>query len=420
MNELPTDAASSFFDRRGFLKTGVLASMASLLGTDIVYADRLPKGYVPLTFDTDPMPAKHKDLIVLNDKPWNVEAPAHLLDDAVTPADKMFIRNNGLIPEKIDAATWTLTINGESVKTSKTYKLSDLKKKFKSYTYQLVLECAGNGRAGYFPKTAGNQWTDGAVSCAEWTGVRLKDILADVGLKDNAVYIGYYGKDLHLSQDPTKSPISRGVPMHKALEDETLVAWAMNGQDIPLTHGAPLRLVIGGWPASVSGKWLHTIAVRDKVHDGTKMTGKSYKLPIHPVAPGVDPPESEFKIIESMPVKSLITFPKTGLTLNATQTAGGTPLTVRGHAWAGDRVVKVMQISYDFGATWQPATLQPAKNRLAWQQWTAELKLPQAGYYELWARATDTAGVSQPMVMPQWNPEGYCNNSCHRIAVKIV
>ncbi|RAJ95610.1 secreted protein [Larkinella arboricola] len=410
---------SPLFNRRGFLKKSTLATMAGVLGTQIVFAESLPAGYLPLVFEplaeTNPMASKHKDMTVLNDKPWNVEAPAHLLDDAVTPANKMFIRNNGLIPEKIDVANWKLTINGESVKASKSYSLNDLKKRFKTYTYQLVLECAGNGRAGYVPQTAGNQWTDGAVSCAEWTGVRLKDILADAGLKDDAVYIGYYGQDLHVSKDPTKAVISRGVPIKKALEDETLVAWAMNGQDIPLTHGYPLRLVVGGWPASTSGKWLHTIAVRNKVHDGAKMTGKSYRVPINPVPPGVDPPEDQFRIIEAMPVKSLITFPKTGATVEL-----GQPIPVRGHAWAGDRAVKTMYVSYDFGATWQECKLKAPKNRLAWQQWNLDLKLPQKGYYEIWARAVDDAGVSQPMVMPQWNPEGYCNNACHRIAVKVV
>ena len=238
--------ADSLFNRRGFLTKSSLATMVSLLGANIVFADQLPRNYLPLPFEVDPMATKNKGLVVLNDKPWNVETPAHLLDDAVTPADKLFIRNNGLFPESVDPATWTLTINGESVKKPRTYTLAELKKKFTAHTYQLTLECAGNGRSGYVPKTAGNQWTDGGVGCAEWTGVRLKDILADVGLTDSAVYIGYYGKDLHLSQDPTKPVISRGVPIRKAMEDETLVAWAMNGQDIPLVHGAPLRLVVGG------------------------------------------------------------------------------------------------------------------------------------------------------------------------------
>jgi DMSO/TMAO reductase YedYZ molybdopterin-dependent catalytic subunit len=403
------------FNRRGFLKKSSLATLTALLGTEIVFANKLPAGYLPILADTDPMATKNKGLVVLNDKPWNVETPAHLLDDAITPADKLFIRNNGLIPASVDAGSWTLTINGESVKKAKTYTLADLKKKFKSYTYQLTLECAGNGRAGYFPKTSGNQWTDGGVGCAEWTGVRLKDILADVGLTSDAVYIGYYGKDLHLSQDPEKPVISRGVPMRKALEDETLIAWAMNGKDIPLVHGAPLRLVVGGWPASASGKWLYTIAVRNKVHDGAKMTGKSYRVPINPVEPGQDPPEDQFRIIESMPVKSLITFPQTGAQLDKSKS-----LALRGHAWAGDRSVKELSVSIDFGATWQKADLKPAKNRLAWQHWSASVTFPRPGYYEVWARATDDAGVSQPMVMPQWNPEGYCNNSCHRIAVRIA
>ena len=405
----------TFFDRRGFLKKSSLATLTALLGGDIVFAHKLPRNYLPVAVDVDPMASKNKGLVVLNDKPWNVETPAHLLDDAITPADKLFIRNNGLMPPTVSVDTWTLTVNGESVKKAKTYTLADLKKKFRPYTYQLTLECAGNGRSGYVPKTAGNQWTEGGVGCAEWTGVRLKDILADVGLTSDAVYIGYYGKDLHLSQDPTKPVISRGVPMRKALEDETLVAWAMNGQPIPLAHGAPLRLVVGGWPASVSGKWLHTLAVRNKIHDGAKMTGKSYKLPINPVEPGVDPSEDQFRIIESMPVKSVITFPKTGALLPV-----GQPLALRGHAWAGDRAVRDLSVSIDFGATWQKADLKPPKNRLAWQHWSAAIPFPRLGYYEVWAKATDDAGVSQPMVMPQWNPEGYFNNSCHRIAVKIA
>ncbi len=400
-------------DRRGFLTRSAVATLTALVGADVVFADSLPAHYLPLGLEPDPMVGKHKDMIVLNNKPWNVETPAHLLDDLITPTDRMFVRNNGLTPDVIDPATWTLTINGESVVKPKMYSLRDLKTRFQQHTYQLTLECAGNGRSGYFPKTAGNQWAEGGVSCADWTGVRLKDILADVGLTTDAVYIGYYGKDLHLSLDPAKPVISRGVPMHKALEDETLVAWAMNGADIPAVHGAPLRLVVGGWPASVSGKWLHTIAVRNKIHDGAKMAGKSYKVPTNPVEPGIDPPEDQFRIIESMPVKSVITYPKTGAVLSA-----GQSLAVRGHAWAGDRAVHELLISIDFGATWQPANLKPAHNRLAWQHWSATVSLPRPGYYELWARAIDDAGVSQPMVMPQWNPEGYCNNACHRIAIK--
>ena len=161
----------------------------------------MPKGYIPLALqDPDPFKLFNLDnrMSVLNSKPWNIEAKAHLLDDKITPNKFMFIRNNGLIPEKIDAKTWTLTIDGESVKESKTYTLADLKSKFKQHTYQLTLECGGNGRSEFDPPAKGNQWTIGAVSCAEWTGVRLSDVLQDAGIKNDAVYIGYHAADISL------------------------------------------------------------------------------------------------------------------------------------------------------------------------------------------------------------------------------
>ena len=404
-------------NRRSFIQKSVVGFI-SVFGSEVVFAKNLPKemgilGEKP--FAADLPEGKHKDLMLLNDRPWNIETPPHLLADAITPADKMYVRNNGNLPENIDAKKWELIIEGESAKVRKVFTINDLKTKFKTYTYQLTLECGGNGRYGFSPQTSGNQWQDGAVSCAEWTGVRLRDVLESVGIKDDAVYIGYYGKDTHLSGDATKSSISRGVPMHKALEDQTLLAWAMNGQEIPLQHGFPLRLVIGGWPASVSGKWLSRISIRNKIHDGEKMSGHSYRVPSYPIEAGAKISDADFKIIESMPVKSVITFPKTGAIIQEKQT-----LDLRGHAWAGDFEVSEMNVSIDFGATWQKCELSKPKNRLAWQHWSAKINFPQKGYYELWAKATDAQGIAQPMVIPAWNPGGYLNNSCHRIAVKIA
>lgn len=405
------------YNRRGFLKNSGLAAIATVIGTEMVHADKLPMQVVLSDMgEKDALKGKSAEMIVQGDKPWNVESPLHLLDDEVTPVEKMFIRNNGLVPEKVDVKNWTLTIDGESVIAPKTYTLAELKKKFKHHTYQLVLECGGNGRSGYAPSTSGNQWGQGAVHCAQWTGVRLKDILKDVGVKNDAVYIGYHSKDLHLSRDPKKESISRGVPIAKAMEDETLIAFALNGKDIPEFHGFPLRLVVGGWPASVSGKWLSAISVRNKVHDGAKMDGHSYRIPKNPIAPGEEVPQTDqyFKIIESMPVKSIITFPKSGAMI-----AEKTELALRGHAWAGDYAVKKVESSVDFGATWQPCSLQAPANRLAWQHWNTKVKFPVNGYYEVWVRATDENGIAQPMVSPAWNPGGYLNNACERIAVKV-
>jgi len=374
-------------------------------------------GYTPLALqDPDPFKLfnKHKDMIVLNDKPWNIEAQAHLLDDQITPNSCMFIRNNGLVPEDIDHNAWTLTIDGESVKNKKTYTLSELKSKFEQHTYQLTLECGGNGRAEFDPPAKGNQWTIGAVHCASWTGVRLRDVLEDAGIKSNAVYIGYHAVDKHLSLDPKKEPISRGCPMNKALQDETLLAFKMNDEDIPLIHGYPLRLVAGGWPASVSGKWVDRISIRNKVHDGTKMTGTAYRVPCEPVAPGEKVKDEDMCIIESMPVKSLITYPKTGAMIQK-----GKSLSIRGHAWAGELEVSKMEYSIDFGSTWSTCSVAEPENRLAWQHFSANVDFPKPGYYEVWARATDTNGMAQPMILPGWNPKGYLNNACHRIAVKV-
>ena len=405
-------------NRRKFVQNSGLTALGALLGADIVFGSVMPKGYVPLGLqDPDPFKMFDKDpeMVILNDKPWNIESLAHLLDDRVTPNRAMFIRNNGRIPESVDPATWTLGFKGESVRAEKTYTLAELKSRFPQHTYQLTLECGGNGRSEFDPPAKGNQWSVGAVSSAEWTGVRLRDLLDDVGIKSNAVYIGYHAADTHLSGDPNKEPISRGMPIQKAMQDETLVAFQMNGRDIPLAHGHPLRLVAGGWPASVSGKWLNGISVRDRVHDGAKMTGTSYRVPCNPVAPGTKVADEDMCIIESMPVKSLITYPKTGATLSL-----GKSISFRGHAWAGELEVVKMQYSIDFGSTWKECTLEAPSNRLAWQHFSGETTFPKEGYYELWARAIDSRGNAQPMVLPGWNPKGYLNNACHRIAVKVV
>ena len=227
--------------------------------------------------------------------------------------------------------------------------------------------------------------------------------------------VAYESADTHLSGDPGKQPISRGVPLAKALEPESLIAFAMNGAPIPDAHGAPLRLVCGGWPGSVSGKWLRRILVRNRVHDGAKMTGTAYRVPAYPVAPGEKVPDADMRIITTMPVKSLITFPASGDVVAANK-----PLDIRGHAWAGDLAVSGVDVSHDFGATWQRAQVDPPPNRLAWQRWRARVTLPTAGYWEVWVRATDSAGVSQPMLVPGWNPKGYLNNATHRIALRAV
>ncbi|MDX1403968.1 MAG: sulfite oxidase [Woeseiaceae bacterium] len=401
--------------RRGFLRGSGLAAMSAALGASIPFAHLMPGGLIPAALAQASFELPGKDgLTVLNDRPINAETPAHLLDDEVTPASRLFVRNNGIPPVEPYASTWTLQLAGESCVEPKTLTLAELKERFRHRTLQLQIECGGNGRSEFYPPARGNQWTTGAIGCPEWTGVRLKDVLDYCGVKDDAVYVAYEAADRHLSGDPGKQPISRGVPLHKALEDESMIVWALNGEPLPLLHGYPLRMLCAGWPASVSGKWLTKILVRDRVHDGEKMLGQSYRVPCQPVAPGASVADEDMCIIESMPVKSLITYPKSGISHTA-----GEALEVRGHAWAGDRSVAEVFVSIDFGASWQKARLAKAVNRLAWQHFSTQVEFPQPGYYEVWARAIDSEGVSQPMVLPGWNPRGYLNNACHRIAVGV-
>lgn len=416
-------AKGSQFSRRNLLKWGA-GSAALMLGAEVPFLANLPEGLLPIALagegeimlDGDELIAARPDMTVLNRRPINMEATAHILDDAITPASSLFVRNNGMLPDYDEhpAESWTLTIDGE-VDTPLTLTIADLKRDFEVVKKRLWIECGGNGRKYYEPGASGNQWSLGAIGCPEWTGVRLKDVLAKAGVKDGAVYTAHHSIDAHLSGDPEKVPISRGVPIDKAMGDENLIVFEMNGEALPVLNGYPLRLMVPGWPGSCSQKWLKRIQIRDKVHDGTKMTSTAYRMPAYPVSPGTEVPKEDMEIIHEMPVKSLVTFPITG-----SRTARGKSFEVRGHAWSGQGDVSKMQVSTDFGATWQDATLDAPANKFAWQQWRAEITLDEAGYYEVWARATDHTGVAQPNVVPGWNPKGYLNNMQHRIAVFAV
>jgi sulfite oxidase len=423
-------------NRRGFLEASGLVAMGATLGGGIPFAATMPGGMIPAAFaqaqpaGTPPaggsgsgsapkgpqplkFPGKDERLVVLGDRPLVAETPEHLLDDDTTPTDKFFIRNNGQILDATkEPDKWKLTVDGE-VNGKLELALGELKQKFKPVTRRLVLECGGNGRSFFTPQARGNQWTNGGVGCAEWTGVRLADVLKAAGVKPSAVFTGHYGADPHLSGDPNRVALSRGVPIKKAMDESNLIAWAMNGQDLPPVHGFPLRLVIAGWPGSLSEKWLTRIWVRDKVHDGQGMGGTSYRVPVKPIVPGANDDGKTFRELESMPVRSIITDPANGATFGA----GNRELKLRGAAWAGDYTVKDVAVSIDYGASWQKAKVAKPKNKYDWQRWTASVKLPTDGYYEVWTRATDARGVMQPHVAGNWNPQGYGANPMHRIAV---
>jgi len=368
------------------------------------------KGPQPLKY-----PGKDSGLVVLGDRPLVAETPESFLDDDTTPTEKFFIRNNGQMPEETkDPDNWKFVIDGE-VTNKVEITLGELKKKFKPVTRRLVIECGGNGRSYFNPQARGNQWTNGGIGCAEWTGVKLSDVLKLAGVKKSAVFSAHFGADPHLSGEKGKDAISRGVPIKKLMDENNLLVWAMNGEALPLIHGFPLRLIVPGWPGSVSAKWVTRIWIRDRAHDGQGMGGTSYRVPINPMVPGDKVDEKNFRDLESMPIRSIITNPSNGLKL----TKGIREMTVRGAAWAGDNTVKEVHVSLDYGATWQKAKLAKPKNKYDWQRWDAKINFPSDGYFEIWTRGTDSKGVMQPHVAGNWNPQGYGANPMHRIAVLI-
>ncbi|MDP3158457.1 MAG: sulfite oxidase [Reyranella sp.] len=394
--------------------------MATVVGASLPpIGAALAQGTAPAVAPKGPklleMDGKAK-LAVLGDKPLVAETQAELMDDSVTPTDKLFVRNNGQVPDVTgDPKAWKIKIDGE-VNTPLELSVGDLMSRFPNVTYQLMLECGGNGRSFFSPEARGNQWTNGGAGCPQWTGVRLADVLKAAGLKSSAIYTGHYGADPTLAGETNKPTISRGMPIAKAMEEHTLIAFKLNGKDMPLIHGAPVRLVVPGWAGSLSTKWLNRIWIRDKQHDGPGMGGFSYRLAKTPIVPGTKGDEKDTVILESMPVRSVITFPADGARL----AAGTKKLDLRGQAWAGEADIKTVDISTDYGVTWKPAKVDPAPNKYAWQRFTAAVDLPSAGYYEVWAKATDSKGVTQPFIAGNWNPQGYGANPINRIRVLVA
>ncbi|WP_431304325.1 sulfite oxidase [Sediminicoccus sp. BL-A-41-H5] len=346
-------------------------------------------------------------LISLADPALNQESPPHALGHPITPTALFFVRNNGTLPE-VAPEDWRLEVTGR-VHRPLVLRLEELRARFPVVELTAVLECAGNGRSGFAPPVPGLAWGPGAVGCARWTGVRLADVLAAAGVVEDAVYVAHESPD-HVIGAPGRLALSRGLPLAKAMAQETLLAFAMNGAPLDPLHGFPLRVVAPGYPGSAWQKWLSRIVVRDCEHDGAKMTGLDYRLPRRPVAPGEAPDPAIFDVITDMPVKSLITAPAEGFSATG-------PLTISGFAWSGAIPVTRVALSADGGATWQEAPLEPGEGRWAWRGFEARLALP-PGEVELIARATDAAGNTQPME-PPWNPRGYCNNAVHRIRGRI-
>jgi hypothetical protein len=275
-----------------------------------------------------------------------------------------------------------------------------------------VVECAGNGRGFYEPPVPGVQWGSGAVGNARWRGVRLGDVLKRAGIKDSAKEIVFDGADIPLGTMPD---FQRSIPMKKALDSNTIVAFEMNGEALPMKHGYPLRVVAPGWASDSWVKWLTSIRVLDKEFDGFWMKS-AYRHPGKPVAPGTAVPMEQMQPVTSLRVKSVIAAP-----LDGAQALTGKSLTIRGVAWSGDAgPVTAVDVSVDAGRTWKQAVLrQDQRTQFGWRQWEFNWTPPREAYYSILARAHDAAGNTQPLDQ-EWNPSGYLWNVVPRVGVNVV
>ena len=337
-------------------------------------------------------PGKEK-LLVRSLRPPDYESPVALLDSWITPIENFYVRSHLPVPPALDAAGWTLQIEGE-VATPLMLSMDEIRK-LPSTTITATLECAGNGRAFFDPPVAGIQWGKGAVGTARWTGARMADVLKRASVRSTGRFVLMNGADRALG---TMQDFVRQVPIEKAMHPDTLIAYEMNGGPIPLLHGFPLRAIIPGWEGAYSMKWLTNLRVVDREFDGF-WVATAYRYPTKRVAPGAAVDAKDMAPLTGLVVKSLITKPLEGATL-----APG-KIDVGGFAWAGETDIARAEVSIDHGASWQPARLTGEQARYAWRRFEHTFAATKPESYLIMARATDSTGRTQPMA-PPWNPSG--------------
>jgi DMSO/TMAO reductase YedYZ molybdopterin-dependent catalytic subunit len=295
------------------------------------------------------------------------------------------------------------------VERPRAFTLQELRQ-FEPVTITAVVQCSGNGRAFYRPKVPGVQWERGAVGNAQWTGVRLRDVLAMAGVKEPAQHVQLQGADRPVVA--TVPLFVRSIPLTKALHPDTILAYEMNGRPLPLLHGAPLRVIAPGWMADSCTKWLTEITVQAEEAQGYYMQ-TAYRVPVQPLEPGASSNGQATVPVEAMVVKSLIAAPGEGETVKAG------PVTIQGVAWGGEAKVVKVEVSFDEGRTWEQARLIGEDHPYAWRQWQFLWRVKTAGTVTIVCRATDARGETQPASSP-WNPSGFLWNGWDRITVTVV
>jgi DMSO/TMAO reductase YedYZ molybdopterin-dependent catalytic subunit len=347
-------------------------------------------------------------------RPPNFETPLKYFNEAFTPNEAFFVRYHLPSIPRVDAQAWTLKVGGDSVASPLEFTLHELKRNFEQVEIAAVNQCAGNRRGLVQPHAPGIQWGYGAMGNARWRGVRLKDVLKKAGIKENALEIVAHGADAGLID---KTPdFAKSLPIWKALDDNTLIAFAMNGAPLPHWHGFPARLIVPGWTATYWMKHVTSLNVVSKPFDGFWMK-TAYRVP-KGAFPGLEEFDSQSSEVNTpiteILVNSLITNIENGQTFNL-----GQPIKVKGIAWDGGHGIDRVELSIDQGKTWQRADLLEDYGRFSWRQWRYEFQSRNKGSLTLMARATNHKGTTQPV---DWtpNPAGYHHNRIQNLKLVIA
>lgn len=356
-------------------------------------------------------------LIQLTDRPVQLETPRHWFLEPITPNAAFFVRwHLDGHPTSVDLSTWRLRVEGH-VERPLELSLAQLLARDDRVEVVAVNQCSGNSRSRFQPRVPGAQWGNGAMGCARWTGVPLRALLRDAGVKAGAVQVQLEGLDRG------QGPPGRGSKRYlKALDlesdalDRALVAFGMNGEPLPMLNGFPARLVVPGLFSTYWVKALSHVRVLDR-EDESFWMAKAYRVPL--TARGATTPEAvragevETGPISTMPVRSFIVTPDGGTKLPA-----GLPVTVRGVAFSGRGAVTTVEVSVDGGATWSPATLGQDLGPWAFRAWSFVWTPAAPGRVTLAVRATDASGERQAPE-PLWNPGGYLWNVIERQEVVV-
>jgi DMSO/TMAO reductase YedYZ molybdopterin-dependent catalytic subunit len=322
----------------------------------------------------------------------------------VTPIGLHYLLIHYDIPE-VDRAAWALRMDGAVAKPGE-LRLADLRAR-PAVTRTVTMECAGNGRALLADRPVSQPWLVNAVGTAAWTGVPLADLLAEAGVGEGAVEVLFTGLDRGVEGGEVQA-YQRSLALEEALGGDLLVAYDMNGGPLPPQHGAPARLVVPGWYGMTHVKWLDRITVLTEPFTGFQQR-RAYRMRTHP--------DDEGRPVTRMMPRSLIRPPGIPEFLSRARLVDAGDVDLEGRAWSGHGPIRRVEVSIDGGHTWGDATVEPPPDPYAWQRWRLRWHAV-PGSYEVWARATDATGLTQPLE-PVWNVGGYEVNPVHRVAVEV-